>query len=172
MTTDNSFRYTTRDGETHTLNISVLHMARAERMLDTSVTEWAGRLEPQLRAAFEAWKDISADNGGFFETWCDTVVAVGGKHTVASVHGGKSVPVSLKVLLEAERLFKQSYLGIAHSRLLNFRMFVVWRACLNGGRHIPTLDDFDVWLGSVDEELECDVWVETEEDNDENPKVL
>lgn len=174
--TNQTFRYTTVDLQEHTLDISVLHMAQAERELEVSVTEWAGRLEPELLSAFKAWQDNSIGNRGFFELWCDSIVAIEGQRTYATIgsrEDSEPTEVSMRVLVEAERMFGQSYISLCLNSLLNFRMFVVWRACVPGGQSRPTMKAFDKWLSALPADFECDVWIEKdEEDNDENPKVL
>lgn len=161
--TDQKFRYTTFDGDEHTVELAMVHLARAERELDVSVTEWAGRLEPQLVAAHHAWTDRSADNRAHFLTWCSDIDSVDGHRTFASVGDGEPVVVPYRVFVEAERFFRKSFLQLTLQNTLNLRLFIVWRTI-----H-PVGGNFDSWLADVPADFVCDVY--SEDDGDADPKV-
>lgn len=168
---DQKFRYVTVDNEKHTLDISVLHLAKVEMQLDVSVMEFVGRIEPQLLAAHMAWTDKSADNRAHFLSWCDRVVEVDGHKTLCTVGDVVNQPVPYRIFVEAEKFFKKSFLHLSLNNPLNLRMFIVWKM----SDFLPG-DDFYDWLNSLPEDFECDVSVADqtikEGQSDAGPKVL
>ena len=159
---DHKFKYTTLSGDSATVNISLLHMAKIEMELNVSISEWDGRLEPQLAAAHLAWSDSSATNNAHFLSWCSDLASVDGHKTFCTVGDSEPVVVPYRVFVEAERFFGKSFLQLSLLNTLNLRMFIVWKILEPHG------GDFYRWLGSVPPEFVCDVYSESE--RDANPK--
>ena len=160
--TDQKFIYTTFDGEQHSLQLSWLHLAKTELELNVSVTEWSGRIEPQLAAGYRAWRDTSADNRKHFLSWCEEIDSVDGHKTFVTVDGGEPAGVPYKVFIDAERFFDRSFLHLTVNNTLNLRMFIVWSVAERGE------GDFYKWLAKLPSEFVCDVY---SEDGDARPKV-